>query len=103
LVDMYHPYLAIFGRGFINKFEVVINNNSCAWRYQLLRELLLYSVISKMPETLKRVTPRANQCTSVEFYWRKNRTLCRSKMRWRKNRNSSWWWNQKSVLGLYAW
>jgi hypothetical protein len=24
VVDMYHPYLAIFGRGFINKFDAVI-------------------------------------------------------------------------------
>jgi hypothetical protein len=24
VVDMYHPYLAIFGRGFINKFHAVI-------------------------------------------------------------------------------
>jgi hypothetical protein len=24
VVDMYHPYLAIFGRGFINKFNAVI-------------------------------------------------------------------------------
>jgi hypothetical protein len=24
VVDMYHPYLAIFGRGFMNKFDVVI-------------------------------------------------------------------------------
>jgi hypothetical protein len=24
VVDMYHPYLAIFGRGFINKFNDVI-------------------------------------------------------------------------------
>jgi hypothetical protein len=24
VVDMYHPYLAIFGRGFMNKFNVLI-------------------------------------------------------------------------------
>jgi hypothetical protein len=24
VVDIYHPYLAIFGRGFINKFDAVI-------------------------------------------------------------------------------
>jgi hypothetical protein len=24
VVDMYHPHLTIFGRGFINKFDVVI-------------------------------------------------------------------------------
>jgi hypothetical protein len=24
VVDMYHPYLAIFGRGFMNKFDAVI-------------------------------------------------------------------------------
>jgi hypothetical protein len=26
VVDMYHPYLAIFGRGFINKFDAVIRH-----------------------------------------------------------------------------
>jgi hypothetical protein len=24
VVDIYHPYLAIFGRGFMNKFDAVI-------------------------------------------------------------------------------
>jgi hypothetical protein len=24
VVDIYHPYLAIFGRGFMNKFDTVI-------------------------------------------------------------------------------
>jgi hypothetical protein len=29
VVDIYHPYLAIFGRGFMNKFDVVIRQFMC--------------------------------------------------------------------------
>jgi hypothetical protein len=30
-VDMYHPYFTIFGRGFINKFDVVIRQQFLSW------------------------------------------------------------------------
>jgi hypothetical protein len=50
--DMYHPYLVIFGRGFMNKFDAVI-------RQQFLCMMTsLYSVITKKLETLNRVIPQ---------------------------------------------
>jgi hypothetical protein len=52
VVDMYHPYLAIFGRGFMNKFDAVIRQQF------LCMKTSLYSVITKNLETLNRVIPQ---------------------------------------------
>jgi hypothetical protein len=65
VVDIYHPYLAIFGRGFMNKFDATIRQQFLCMKIPAPKGSLQCSAINKRSETLKRATPLAKQmCTS---------------------------------------
>jgi hypothetical protein len=65
VVDIYHPYLAIFGRGFMNKFDAAIRQQFLCMKIPAPKGSLQCSTISKRPETLKRATlPAKQMCTS---------------------------------------
>jgi hypothetical protein len=51
VVDIYHPYLAIFNRGFMNKFDAVIKQQFLCMKIQYPKELSPYSAISKRLQT----------------------------------------------------
>jgi predicted transcriptional regulator len=59
VVDIYHPYLAIFGRGFMNKFDAVIRQQFLCMKIPVPKRLSQCSVISKRLEIYKRATLRA--------------------------------------------
>jgi hypothetical protein len=49
--DIYHPYLAIFGRGFMNKFDAVIRQQFLCMKIPAPKGSSQYSAINKRPET----------------------------------------------------
>jgi hypothetical protein len=51
VVDIYHPYLAIFGRGFMNKFDAVIRQQFLCMKMPAPRGSSQCSAINKRPET----------------------------------------------------
>jgi hypothetical protein len=51
VVDIHHPYLAIFGRGFMNKFDTVIRQQFLCIKMPAPRGLSRCSAINKRPET----------------------------------------------------
>jgi hypothetical protein len=64
VVDIYHPYLTIFGRGFMNKFDTAIRQQFLYMKIPAPKGSLQCSAINKKPETLKRATPPAKRmCT----------------------------------------
>jgi hypothetical protein len=52
VVDIYHPYLAIFGRGFMNKFDAVIRQQFLCMKIPAPKGVIsLYLAINKRLET----------------------------------------------------
>jgi hypothetical protein len=51
VIDIYHPYLVIFGRGFMNKFDAVIRQQFLCMKNQRPKGLSQCLAISKRPET----------------------------------------------------
>jgi hypothetical protein len=55
---MYHPYLTIFGRGFMNKFDVVIRQQFLCMKIPAPKGVITVLSDQKRLETLKRVIPQ---------------------------------------------
>jgi hypothetical protein len=58
VVDMYHPYLAIFSRGFMNKFDVVIRQQFLCMEIPAPKGVITVFGDQKRLETSKRVIHR---------------------------------------------
>jgi hypothetical protein len=67
VVDIYHPYLAIFGRGFMNKFDVVIRQQFLCMKMPAPKGVI--TVFSNQQEARnieKGHTPAKQMCTSLK-------------------------------------
>jgi hypothetical protein len=51
VVDIYHPYLAIFGRGFMNKFDAVMRQQFLCMKIPTPKGVITVFGINKRPET----------------------------------------------------
>jgi hypothetical protein len=58
VVDIYHPYLAIFGRGFMNKFDAVIRQKFLCMNIPTSKGVIIVFGDQQEARTYKRVIPQ---------------------------------------------
>jgi hypothetical protein len=88
VVDIYHPYLAIFSRGFMNKFDAVIRQQFLCMKIPAPKGVITVFGDQQEARNIEKSYPRADQCVSAEFFRRKERTLHRGQARQRENQDS---------------
>jgi hypothetical protein len=59
VVDMYHPCLAIFGRGYINKFDAIIRQQFLCMKIPAPKGVITVLVINKKTEILRKASHQA--------------------------------------------
>jgi hypothetical protein len=76
VVDIYHPYLAIFGRGFMNKFDAVIRQQFLCMKMPAPKGVI--TVFGNQQEARnieKRPHARPNKCVPAESSGREEGNL----------------------------
>jgi hypothetical protein len=77
VVDIYHLYLAIFGRGFMNKFDVVIRQQFLCMKIPTPKGVITVFGDQQEAKNIERPCSRTGKCVPVENNRRKKRTLRR--------------------------
>jgi hypothetical protein len=77
VVDMYHPYFANFGQGFINKFETVIRQQFMCMKIPGPKGVItIFGEQQEARNIEKGFTRGPKQGASTKLHQRKERTLC---------------------------
>jgi hypothetical protein len=66
VVDIYHPYLAIFGRGFMKKFDTVIRQQFLCMKIHAPKEIITVFGDQQEARNIKRPYSRPGKCVPVE-------------------------------------
>jgi hypothetical protein len=79
VVDIYHPYLAIFGRGFMNKFDAVIRQQFLCMKMHARTQRGHHSIrqSTRGQKHRKRPHARPDERVPAENSWREERNLRR--------------------------
>jgi hypothetical protein len=85
VVEIYHPYLAIFGRGFMNKFDAFIRQQFLCMKIPAPKGLSQCSAISRGQKHRKRPYSGPSQCVPTENNRRRKGTLRRGQAGQRKD------------------
>jgi hypothetical protein len=90
VVDIYHPYLAIFGRSFMNKFDAVIRQQFLCMKIPVPKGVItVFGDQEEARNIEKRPYSGPSQCVLAKNNRRKKGTLRRGQARQRKDRDSS--------------